>query len=168
MKATRKKSPQEVGKEFEDTVGQFFKDLSRRTRSHWHRLYDSHSAGSFLPAQPGDGLFLYKGAQHLIEVKSSEANDSLASGLSELVSKEQAALMRFWERAGAICHYIFLDQKTGAVEWWDGAYVANTRVTAYARLKRDGICVTYPNFRAFCEAFELGLASNPRFNVIGA
>lgn len=168
MATKKEKTPQDVGKAFEDEMREFLMGLSRKHCACYHRLYDAHSAGGFMPAQPGDGLLLYQGVQHLLEFKSSAAHSTLSAGLSNLVKTQQAGLMKFWHRAGAVCHYIFLDQNTREVELWAGAPVFEARLTFRARLKPEGARMRFANPLLFQAYFESALRENPRFSAFGA
>ncbi len=129
------KTPQQVGKDFEEATRLVMKALTLKIPCMFHRLYDTHSAGAFLPEQPADFLFMHRGKLVLIECKSSAKHSSLSSGLSSLMEKEKAPLIRMWLRAGAKCLFLFLDQTTGDVEFWNGADVIEARSAERGRLK---------------------------------
>lgn len=88
-----------------------------------YRFYDTKSAGSYLPAQPGDFFLLVPGGCLLIECKSS------ASGIQLLTmahkSKVQIAKHRLWHRAQHYSLYVYHDTRNDKVEWHLGSYVVN-------------------------------------------
>lgn len=159
---SKSKSPQEVGKDFEETFRLLLKDLQKRCPCNFHRFYDTHSAGAYLPEQPADFLLGFDGGMHFIECKSSDTHQTLASGLADLFSKDQAANLRMWSRAGASTHILFLSQRDGRVELWDGLRVSEARA-AGKRIKAEGICHTYANFADFAFDFEYALKRNMFF-----
>lgn len=169
MKTARKhKTPQEVGKGFEEQFRLFLKHICSTVPAVMHRFYDTHSAGSIMPTQPGDFQLVYRRHLHLFELKSSEKHQSLASGLSSLVDLDQMALMNFWHRGGAVTHYLFLSQQDGAVELWDGGLVCQTKLSPRARLKKDGEgVIRYASFEEFCQHFADALRIDPRFSARG-
>ena len=159
------KTPQEKGKEFEETFRLFLKELMEAHPVASARFYDTHSAGAYLPDQPGDTIACVRGICHLFELKSSEVHASLSAGLSKLLASHQASHLRIWARAGASTHVVFWQQNTGVVELWDGEAVALVRHAPHMRLKPDGICDTYPNFEAFKVGFTAALLHNPRYTA---
>jgi len=134
------KTPQQLGKEFEEDIGSEFKKLMSITKTYFHRLYDSTSAGAFLPSQPGDFIVLYEGTPWLIEAKSSTKFDSLAGKRETLglFDSAQIAKMRLWHRAGGKVGVLFKSHDTGTVELWHGLYIANCFNTP--RLRVAGNC----------------------------
>jgi hypothetical protein len=161
------KTPQEVGKEFEEDFRLLCKGISSRHRAAVHRLYDAHSAGGYMPEQPGDFFFLMEQHLHLFELKSSHTHQTLVSGLSSLMNTSQAAQLRFWARAGAVTHVLFLSQQDGAIELWSGEHVAMVRASYRGRLKPEGIVMRFKSFKEFKTVFEAALISNPRFSAAG-
>ena len=163
---TKAKTPQEIGKDFEETFRGLLKTLQQKYKSNYHRFYDTHSAGAYLPEQPADFLLGFDGGMHFIECKSSDTHQTLASGLSDLLNKSQAANLRMWARAGACVHILFLSQRDGRVELWDGKVVSEARA-AGKRIKAEGICHVYANFADFAFDFEYALKRNMFFKVGG-
>lgn len=147
---TKKKTPQEVGKDFEDHLQAAMKLLQQKHKFTFIRLYDSHSAGSFLPAQPGDFCGVAQGRGFLMEAKSSAKVATLhgnKSVLSSNMGTTQAAAMKIWYRAGAVVLVPFLAQGTGEVEFWDGKYLAEIFSTPRARPEAGlGVILTVPNW----------------------
>lgn len=120
MKKYMNRTPQEAGKLFEDEFHAELKILQNLARVDFMRLYDTHAAGSYLPAQHADFILQTPGlGARLVELKSSRTVSTLASDIN-LISKSQFAKMFTWERAGGRSIVLFLDQTTGAVEYWDG------------------------------------------------
>ena len=148
--ATKKKTPQQVGKDFEDHLQAAMKILQQKHRFTFIRLYDSHSAGSLLPAQPGDFCGVAQGRGFLMEAKSSAKENTLHHNktlLSNNMDDKQAAAMKVWHRAGSIVLVPFLAQETGVVEFWSGKYIADIYTTPRARPEAGvGVTLTVPNW----------------------
>jgi hypothetical protein len=161
------KSPQERGKDFESDFQALLKSMHQRLRANYYRFYDTRSAGAYMPSQPADYFLGFQGVMHFFELKSSEKHASLANGLSSLMDKDQAAHLRLWARAGAGVHVLFLNQVSGAVEWWNGLAVSSARAAGKA-IKPLGICMQYPDFATFEKLFEEQLVLNPSFWVASA
>jgi hypothetical protein len=135
---TKEKTPQQLGHEFQDEVQKHLMSLQTHTKTYSLRLYDTKSAGNFLPAQPGDFISVHEGRGILVEAKSSGAVSSLSENrkaLTSLFDKEQIAKMRLWHRAGGSVSVIFKCQKTKSIEVWDGKYIGDCFVTP--RLRAD-------------------------------
>ena len=158
------KSPQERGKDFEADFQAVLKSMHQRLKCNYYRFYDTRSAGAFMPSQPADYFLGIQGAMHFFELKSSEKFDNLGSGLSTLMDKDQAAHLRLWARAGACVHVLFLDQVSGAVEWWDGLKVAEHRASGKS-IKPYGIRIHYTDFSTFANDFIEQLNDYPKFTV---
>jgi len=159
------KTPQEKGKEFEELFRLFLKELMQKHPLASARFYDTHSAGTYLPDQPGDLIACFRGICHLFELKSSEVHGSLTAGLSKLLANHQATHLKIWARAGASTHVLFWQQSTGVIELWDGEAVAHVRHAPHMRLKAEGICDSFPDFEAFKAAFTASLLHNPRYTA---
>jgi hypothetical protein len=159
------KTPQEKGKAFEEEFRLYLKEVMQKHPMASARFYDTHSAGAFLPDQPGDTIACFRGICHLFELKSSEVHASLSAGLSKLLANHQATHLKIWARAGASTHVLFWQQSTGVIELWDGECVAVVRHAPHMRLKPEGVCETYPDFEAFKAAFTAALLHNPRYTA---
>jgi hypothetical protein len=136
-------------KKFEDAVAHELKCLSAKRPLVVHRFYDTRSAGSFLPNQPGDFLVIRSGEAFLLELKSSAVHTSLRSCLSETVSPQQIGHHKMWARAGAYCWFLFLGAD-GNLELW------SSRVCITARgegkpLKKNEVYGTYPSIHLLLE-----------------
>lgn len=144
------KSPQQVGKEFEEHLQSALKLMQKKMKFTFSRMYDSHSSGGFLPAQPGDFCGVANGRGWLMEAKSSAKVDSLhlnKSVLSDNMSSTQSAFMKIWHRAGALTVVPFLSQETGVVEFWDGYYLATIYSQPRVRpINEDGLILTCGNW----------------------
>lgn len=130
------KTPQQLGKEFEENVKNNLQSFMSKNKTVTLRLYDTRSAGNYIPSQPGDFVSVWQGNAILIEAKSSTIHDSLSdkrSSLTSLFDKEQVAKMRIWKRAGASVSVIFKSPRQGRIEVWDGAYIAECFVTPRKR-----------------------------------
>lgn len=121
------KTPQQLGTDFQNDVQSVLKPLQTSSRTYFHRLYDSKSAGNYLPSQPGDFVCVHEGRPVLIEAKSSGQIGSLSESrkFTGLFDSEQLLKMRLWVRAGGSASVIFQCQKTKALEVWDGVYIAD-------------------------------------------
>lgn len=113
-------------KQFEDDVQKYFKKRMEVDPIVYHRFYDTHSAGSFLPSQPADHLVQTPGHTVLVETKYSEVHNSLRSCFSSMVDDTQIAHMRIWMRAGAV-GLIAFKGKVG-IEVWEGGHCAYCRL----------------------------------------
>lgn len=116
-------------KVLEDDVAAYFQRRAEREAMGYHRFYDTHAAGNFLPHQPGDHLVVVNGLAVLIETKCSEKYASLYSCFSGMVKPEQIGSMIYWERAGA--HYFVVFKSTLDIdtpyELWLGADLVEAR-----------------------------------------
>lgn len=132
----KERSPQQLGSDFQKELEDVFKALRNRHPMNYHRFYDTKSAGSYLPEQPGDHFVTWAGKTFLIEAKLSTVHRSLASpkALSSGMSSGQAMSQILWRRAGAYAVVIFKDHTNGFVEIWPGAYVGSIRTSLRARL----------------------------------
>jgi len=137
MKTKNGKTAQKLGKEFEEDAIFHLRALMPTMNTVTHRLYDTHSAGSFLPAQPGDCITVFMGKVFLFEFKSSLEFNSLSEGrgpINSLFSAEQLASMRIWHRAGAMPFVFFKSFACSRIERWSGLYVAETAAVPAKRL----------------------------------
>ena len=130
------KTPQQLGSDFQVDLEKIFKEFRTKFPMNYHRFYDTKSAGSYLPEQPGDHFVTWAGKTFLIEAKLSTVHRSLASpkALSSGMSNGQAMSQILWSRAGAHAVVIFKDHANGFVEIWPGAYVGGVRNELRARL----------------------------------
>ncbi len=130
------KTPQQLGSDFQVDLEKIFKEFRAKFPMNYHRFYDTKSAGSYLPEQPGDHFVTWAGKTFLIEAKLSTVHRSLASpkALSSGMSNGQAMSQILWSRAGAHAVVIFKDHANGFVEIWPGAYVGGVRNALRARL----------------------------------
>ena len=115
---------EKLGAWFEDELKKLFKDLQGHMPCMWHRFTDSKAAGNYVRAQPGDFLLASPTGVYLLEAKASGRYKTLVSGLSNLMKKEQAVPLRLWNRAKQRGFVFFINVPSGAVEIWDGYYVA--------------------------------------------
>jgi hypothetical protein len=92
------------------------------------RLYDTKSAGNYLPAQPCDFLIWTPNRSGIfLEVKYSSAGESLRSVFSNNVSDQQLASARLAHRAGQHYLILFYSAASKCFELWDGKYCADRR-----------------------------------------
>ena len=122
-------------KQLEERVAEYFRLRMENEPLVYHRFYDTHAAGGFLPAQPADHLVVSRGTPILIETKYTSRFETLVSCFSEMVDDNQIANTRMWSRAGAYSLYLF--EGTEGYELWDGDYCARQR-TDGKRLKKEG------------------------------
>jgi hypothetical protein len=91
------------------------------------RLYDTRSAGIYLPEQPSDFLvWTPKRDTVFLEVKHSSVHESLRSCFS-MVSDGQLASARLVKRAQQSYRILFNSGLSGVYELWDGFYCAERR-----------------------------------------
>lgn len=141
------KTAQQKGKDFEGKIQDFLKSMERKRRVTTLRLYDTRSAGNYLPAQPGDFVTVAYGKPYLIEAKSSGKHATLAdrrAPLTSLFDAAQIAKMRLWHRAGATVWVIFQCQVSKSIELWKGEYIAECYVEP-RRLADFSECWHYPD-----------------------
>ena len=133
----KKKTPQQLGHEFQDEVQKKLMEHMRTAPSYTMRLYDTKSAGAYLPSQPGDFISIYKGLPILVEAKSSGNVSSLSQNRSalQLFDNEQLAKSRLWIRAGGSASAIFRCQQSKNLEVWDMGYIRDCFNTP--RLRAD-------------------------------
>lgn len=114
-------------KKLEQELQKYFEDRMEVDFLIYHRFMDTHAAGDFLPAQPGDHMVVSNGKTILIETKYSARYTSLSQCFSEMVSDRQIVHHRLWARAGARTLFMFKG-KDYHYELWDGAECAWCRV----------------------------------------
>lgn len=109
-----------TGKWLEKHLQSALQEFQARRRSFFHRFPDSHAAGSWLPAQPGDYLWLLPGLPAiLIEAKSTDKGAPLRS----LLDPGQCGKHRLWQRAGHISCFIYAENVGGQLRWYEGQSV---------------------------------------------
>lgn len=112
------------GKVLEKALQDALADYQKRHRAKWHRFYDTHSARSILPQQPGDFMLLVPGASILIEAKSTDDGTPLLDMIrSSKSGRTQIAEHRIWHRAGHPSVYIWGDLRTKEALVYDGPQV---------------------------------------------
>lgn len=146
---TKPKTDNTIGKLFEKKIAESLKELARTHGVFFTRFYDTHAAGSYLPASPADFLVAYNSQAQLWECKASVVHDSLKSCLSAMVDDGQVGHHRLWHNAGLDSYFIFYSDQTAMVEFWNGAHIVHQR-TMGRKL------VTHPTIN--CPIEELGLA----------
>ena len=146
------------GKDFESIVQGMLQERVKERPSYFLRLYDTHSAGSFLPAQPCDFLLFENGRAVFMEAKSSVKHHSLKSCLSSTVKNTQVAKMRLALRTGQTGCFLFYDMQDKQVEIWHGQGVIGCRVEG-KRLNDSILYIRVPT-ASFHEAFHKYLLDN--------
>lgn len=115
------------GKWLERMVQDALHDWQCERRSFFHRFPDSHDARGFLPAQPGDFLWLLPDRPaYLLEAKSTEKSATLKS----LLDPGQCGKHRLWQRAGHQTAFIYGDRATGKLAWYRGEDVVKPPIKA--------------------------------------
>jgi len=137
------RSSSKIGAEFETDVQDEFDRLARTKALRYVRLYDTKSAGRFLPKQPADFIVATPLGGTLLECKASEKYTSLAQCLADAVEPHQAAAARLWKRTGNMSLFLFYSFVSDKVEAWDGQLIGEHRA-AGKRLARDGQIMVYP------------------------
>lgn len=148
----RSKSAQEKGLDWQGEFQQFVEGYRNAFPIEIVRLYDTHSAGSFLPAQGGDFILIRNGHGVLLDTKYSGKNQSLVTCLKSAWSDSQASRMRLWSRAGGTSIVLFLGSG-GMVEVWDASKLFEAYYTP--RMKPNpNDCMLVVNKRDFFEEFK--------------
>lgn len=118
--------------DLEDEIELRLKKLMQRFPIFYLRLYDSHTAGTYMPPQPSDFiLWPPKGKEKppstFLEAKYSGTAESLRSVFSNNVSDGQMASARLVARAGREYKILFYSATARQFELWDGFYCAERR-----------------------------------------
>lgn len=112
------------GKKIEDLVGKVLRELRDEGKSLCPRLYDSKSAGGFLPPVPGDFMGMLLKRPVLIECKSSDRFNSFSDcRLKDFIEPVQYANHKIWLKQGGVSLFIFHAVMTDTVEIWGGGPV---------------------------------------------
>lgn len=140
-----KKLALKIGGEFEATTLEALRNLMtiKANGIRFFRLYDTHSAGNFLPEQPGDFWGGCPRGPALIECKASIVHNSLKGALSSAMDFGQAMQLRLWGEAGYVALVLFHDYYGKNVEVWDGATVGYHRAEG-KRLKESQRIAIFP------------------------
>lgn len=135
----------EIGKAFEATTLEALRNLStvKADCIRFFRLYDTHSAGGFLPEQPGDFWGGCPRGPTIIECKASIKHSSLTGALSTALDFGQAMQLRLWAEAGHVALLLFFDYNGKSIEAWDGAVVGFHRAEG-KRLKAEQRIAIFP------------------------
>lgn len=111
----------------EDAVQEELTFLCRTNPMIYQRLYDTKSAGAYLPAQPADFLAVYDGKFMYIECKYGAYAESLKSVFSNSVSDFQLASARLTNNARGNYWIIFYSAASKKFELWSGVYCDSRR-----------------------------------------
>lgn len=122
------KSASDIGAKFEADCVVEFKKMLRKFEFYFDRIYDTKSAKSFIPTRPGDFYIGHVGNASVLECKASAVHETLRSGFSSLVTDEQIAEMRLWERSGNLGFYIFRSELSRTIEVWDARQIFQARL----------------------------------------
>lgn len=113
--------------DLEQAVQEILAAVSRKHPAMWGRFYDTKSAGNLIPNQPSDFWMVYKGRMVFVEVKFSEAAESLSNVFSKAVSDNQIASSRLAHRAGGSYWVVFYSSLSRQYEVWPGQHLAGSR-----------------------------------------
>jgi len=113
--------------DLEAEIDKFLAERQRKSATMYHRFYDTHSAGNYLPGQPADFLIINNGRTYFIEAKFSEVHDSLKNCFSGAVQPTQTASARLAVRAGAQYYFLFYSKPVQQFELWEGNYCFEKR-----------------------------------------
>lgn len=143
----KEKTPQQLGHEFQDDVQKKLMEHMRKAKSYTMRLYDTKSAGNYLPSQPGDFISIFNGVPILVEAKSSGNVSSLSQNRAalQLFDNEQLAKSHLWIRAGGSASAIFKCQHSGNLEVWDMSYIRDCFNTPRLRANKERAYLFAPN-----------------------
>ena len=113
------------GKWLEKLVQEALYRFQCERKSFFHRFADSHSAGTYLPAQPGDFLWLLpERPAYLLECKSTEKSAKLKT----LLDAGQCGKHRLWQRAGHQTAFIYASHDNDHLAWYRGEDVVKPPV----------------------------------------
>lgn len=146
-----------LGSWFEQKLQDRFKFLKQTTRFDYLRLYDTKSAGAYLPSQAGDFMIASPRGVVLVEAKASATHGSLRSCLSSNVSAGQATDHIMWNRAGQKSLFIFLSVPDGVLEVWDGGLIAKHRNEGKRLTKKE---------RPFVQEYLLGAPKDTLLSIL--
>lgn len=134
---------QKFGDWVEGVVQDELDGLMRAGPFFYQRLYDTRSAGGFLPKQPGDFMGVCHGVPWLLEVKATSKYASLSStgALKGLVKDHQALGSHLMNRAGGQGLFLFCSRLSNQVELWDGSAVRKVYIASRVPL-RHGLLAT--------------------------
>ena len=114
--------------DLEDEVERRLKKLLVHFELMYLRLYDTKSAGNYLPAQPSDFvIWVPERPSIFLEVKYSGVSDTLRSVFANAVSDQQMASARLADRAGQRYEVLFYSAPAAMFELWNGVYCAERR-----------------------------------------
>ena len=153
MAKTDSMSGQQYGDWFEGVCQSMLDQSMQKGPSFFSRLYDSRSAGSFLPQQAADFIGAHHGKPFLLEAKGSIVHDSLmASGAMRKLLKDHQVLASYlMQRAGGLGLIAFRSRVSEMVEIWDGGIIRPVYNTPRGKLSpADGLIV-----RCRCSDAEL-------------
>jgi hypothetical protein len=111
------KTPQELGLKFQTEFQRFLEVERTHHKLEIIRLYDTHAAGSLLPAQGGDFILMFAGKGILIDTKLTTKHECLSTCLKSAASETQMSRMRLWNRAGGISWLVF-QGSAGNIDAW--------------------------------------------------
>ena len=133
-------------RDFEAQVYAHGQSLMRHYGVFIHRFSDSRAAGNLVAQQPADFLVLgHTGRPTLLELKFSEAHESLRQCFSAMVKPHQLASARLVSRARGEYQVLFYSKPAQQLEMWDGLYLAECKAAGQVLelnrrlLLRDGL-----------------------------
>lgn len=156
------KTAQEKGYDFEADVQGHLVYLMEYHKAYFIRLYDTKSAGAYLPAQPGDFVLWARGRSLLIECKSSEKEVTMSrSYITKNIGESQSAKMAMMERAGGFCCYLFRSEAARSIEIWPAVHIREVFLTP--RMKPDPLKIinSFPDDKKLLREALVSLMENP-------
>jgi len=127
------------GKVSEKVVRDALLMMQEKKRAVFVRLYDTTSAGNYLPGQPGDFIVHAGGRGCLLEVKSSFKYGSLLdTTMRSVFSEEQIKGARLWARSGAVTLCVFHHVGKNFVEIWEMKNVVEAYLSPPRQRKLKG------------------------------
>jgi len=133
-----------LGKWWEHEIELVFRDMEELYKFHSVRLYDTTTAGAFMPSTDGDYICMSNGSGILVEAKCSAKHSTLIAGASSLIPKKQVLAHRLWARAKGRSLFLFASVGANRFEVWGGLYVAGCRVSGEKLVEAQGLLYSSP------------------------
>ena len=153
MAKTSAMTGQQYGDWFESICQTMLDRLMQKGPTFFSRLYDTRSAGAFLPQQAADFTGAHEGKAFLLEAKGTVVHESLMAGgaMRKLLKDHQVLASYLMQRAGGLGLIAFRSRVSEEVEIWDGGIIRPIYNTPRGKLSpADGLIV-----RCRCSDAEL-------------
>lgn len=144
MSKTAGMTGQQYGDWFEGECQKMLDQLMQKGPTFFSRLYDTRSAGAFLPQQAADFIGVHHGKGFLLEAKGTVVHDSLMAGgaMRKLLKDHQVLASYLMQRAEGIGLIAFRSRSSEELEIWDGGIVRPIYNTPRGKLSpADGLIV---------------------------